>query len=47
MGKYKYEHYSMKDQEDWTDKDWEMYFRDMDYNEETARMKRKKDETSK
>ena len=21
MGKYKYEHYSMKDQEDWTDKD--------------------------
>ncbi len=30
-------HWSMKDREDWTDEDWNMYFHDMRYNEETAR----------
>ena len=26
MGKMKNFHYTMKDKEDWTDEDWEMYF---------------------
>jgi hypothetical protein len=29
MGKMKNFHYTMKDKEDWTDKDWEMYFEDL------------------
>ncbi len=29
MGKMKNFHYTMKDREDWTDDDWEMYFEDL------------------
>ena len=42
MGRMKNFHYTMKDKEDWTDEDWEMYFYDLRYNEDTAKQKETK-----
>jgi len=37
MGKAMNLHYSIKDQEDWSDRDWKMFFKDERFNEEKAR----------
>ena len=46
MGKVKYLHYSMKDQSEWSNEDWEMYFKDERINEESARQKSKTNEVN-